>query len=433
MSKAGGLASHTFDAENKTNYPEKTCSKGTNCHVTSNQSQSLSNISLVSVEREWEESLHNQSNGFYKNASYFANSTSRTNSSCSKCHSPFNWDPKNESNIVAAADFKGIVCAICHDIHDMGDWINNTGKVYGWYNRDAIYSSGRYKANYTVMPNTTELCGNCHSNIRIGRDGPGWTSPTSPIKPHGWPAKDIFVGSWKESSSMNFECIDCHMYRNKTNATGGMLNDSDKITGHSFKVNATGLQNTTACSSCHVNGTSIDTIENVIAQIQADTKDKWNATNVTVQAAFVSYKAYTGEKNLSADKMAQAWWNLYNVQSDESWGVHDPVGVNKLLDDAATLANAVNATLGQGRVSTVNLTAGWNLVALNGTPSDTSALSVMYSVSSNITVVWGYNTSSVTKWELYDPLMPSSLNSLKKIVPGQGYWIYAKVNTVWTV
>ena len=72
-------------------------------------------------------------------------------------------------------------------------------------------------------------------------------------------------------------------------------------------------------------------------------------------------------------------------------------------------------------------------MALNGTPASTSPLTVMSSVSSNITVVWGYNTSSVTHWELYDPHMPSSLNSLKNIVPGQGYWIYAEVNTVWTV
>ena len=52
------------------------------------------------------------------------------------------------------------------------------------------------------------------------------------------------------------------------------------------------------------------------------------------------------------------------VYSDESWGVHDPVGTNTLLDEAASYAAASNASLGHALVSTVNLTAGWNLKAL---------------------------------------------------------------------
>ncbi len=444
MSKAGGLADHSFDAENQTNYPGKTCSKGTNCHVTSSQNLSASNLSIVPVKTEWEDSLHNESNGFFKNVSYFETKADRRNTSCQKCHSPSNWNPLNESDIIEAADFKGVTCDVCHNIHDMGDSITNSGgKKYSWYNRDAVpvlnTTTGnitRYKANYTLMANTTELCGNCHASVRIGRDGPGWVSATSttPIKTHGFPAKDIFVGSWKQSSMLNFECIDCHLYINKTNATGGIANDTEKITGHSFAVNESGLQNKPECYSCHVNGTKVDTIANVVAKIQADTHTKWNATNITVQNALTAVISYTGVNTSSRDKIAQAYWNLKLVESDASWGVHDPVGTTKLLDDAAALAIAANASLGQGLVSTVNLTGpGWNLKSLKGTPTDTSSVSVMSSVSSNITVVWGYNTSSVTKWELYDPHMPSTLNSLKNIVRGQGYWIYAEVNTVWTV
>jgi len=48
--------------------------------------------------------------------------------------------PLNESNIVAAADYKGITCGVCHNIHDMGDSINRSigNKSYSWYNRDAV-------------------------------------------------------------------------------------------------------------------------------------------------------------------------------------------------------------------------------------------------------------------------------------------------------
>lgn len=434
MSKVGGKADHSFDAYNATNYPESTCSKGTNCHVTSSENVTLSSLSIVPIETEWNASLHNdKENGYFKNETYFATST-RNNSSCSKCHSPTNWNPANESDVVAPEDFKGITCAVCHNIHDMGDSINKSGLKYSWYNRDsALNSRGEYDANYTLMANTTELCGNCHSNIRIDRSGPGWNgSSGNPTSPHGWPAKDIFVGSWKQSGMLNYECIDCHMYVNKTNATGYPLADDSKITGHSFAVNATGLQNTSKCSGCHVNGTDIDTIQVVINKIQADTIAKHTTINTTVYAALENYKSYTGIKSLSADKIAQAYWNVNLVKSDESWGVHDPIGTNKLLDDALVLAEASNNSLGMVSTSDVALLTGWNLVSLNTTPADTTPSSVMNEVKTKITVVWGFNATAKT-WELYDPVMPSALNTLKSMGQGKGYWIYATQDCTWTV
>ncbi len=438
MARAGNITAHSFDARDPDNYPQNTCSKGTECHVTSDQNQSLSDGSIVPVETEWSESLHNDK----VNGGFYNNGTAYQNASCSKCHSPFNWNPLNQSDTVNASEFKGIICTVCHNIHNMGDWINNTGKVYAWYNRDAIPVLNDtediidYQANYTEMPNTTELCGNCHDNLRLGRTGPGWASAasTTPISPHGFPAKDIFTGSWKQTSLLNFECVDCHMYIKKTDDTGAVLNDTEKITGHSLDVNETGLENTTRCSGCHVNGTSVGTIENVIDTIQASTNDKWNNTNTIVLSALANYQNYNGSKNVSRDKIAQAYWNLKEVSSDSSWGVHNPVKVNQLLDDASRLANESNASLGLTSeiVSRVQLKAGWNLVALNGTPAVTSAASVLASISSNITVVWGYNETSA-EWELYDPAMPSVLNTLKDIIPGKGYWINAVRDCEWTV
>ena len=453
---AGGGKNHSLNTEDVT----KSCSRGTECHVTSTQNLSLSNDSIVPVEAEWAASLHNdKDNGFYKNDSYFANQTGfvvsstgllgpgRNNSDCMKCHSPFEWNPA--SNISNVSDFKGITCAVCHNIHDMGESINRTGKVYSWFNRDAIYDGSRYIRNYTAMANTTELCGNCHSNDnpRIYKAGPGWngtdatnTSATVyPISSHGWPAKDLFIGSFKQKESgLNFECIDCHMYINKTNATGGIANDTEKITGHSFKVNETRLQNTTRCNGCHDgqdhNGITYDTIPDWITRVQNNTETKWNSTNSIVMGALTRYKEFSGVKNLSADKIARAYWNLRLVNSDESWGVHNPDKAITLLDEAVAFADASNASLGHALVSTVNLTAGWNLKALENASSDTSPVSVMSSVSSNITVVWGYNTSNpADPWELYDPAMPASLNDLTAIVSGEGYWIYALRDCVWTV
>jgi len=262
---------------------------------------------------------------------------------------------------------------------------------------------------------------------------PGWApGASSPNRTHGWPAKDIFVGSWKQSSMINFECIDCHMYTNKTDSNGTLVNDTNRIGGHSFKVNATGLQTKSDCKACHVNGTSVDEIQYVIAKIKTDTRAKHTTVNTTVYAALANYTAYTGLKTLSADKIAQAYWNVRLVASDESWGVHDPVGTNKLLDDALTLSAASDASLGLAATSNVDLVTGWNLVSLNGTPADTTPALVMNSVKDNITVVWGYNATGAV-WELYDPAMPTALNTLKSMVQGKGYWIYATQDDKWTV
>lgn len=391
----------------------QSCGGTTQCHTTSAQNLSKSSFSIVPIRNEWNQSLHNDkvNGGFYENGT----SDRERASSCSKCHSPVNWNPANGTSLVAADAFNGITCAVCHNIHDMGDWLKKTqakfgvAKPYAWYDRDAIVAATnaagvptRYKASYAMMANTTELCGNCHANIREGRSAPGYASATAttPITPHGFPAKDVFVGSWKQTSLLKFECKDCHMATKIKDSNGSVLPDSQKVKGHSFKVNETLLQNDTACSSCHVTGSKLGNLSATIEDIQTDTHTKWNATNTTVLSALKSVNAYTGEKNLSRNKIAQAYWNLRLVVSDESWGVHNPTKVDVLLDDASRLANEANASLGQKEiVSRVQLKAGWNLVSLNGTPAVTSAASVMDSVKNNITVVWGYNASKPVPWD----------------------------------
>lgn len=408
--------------------------------------------SMQPLINEWKGSAHNDKevgvnksrnyNGFYWNSTSGAPNSRQV--SCNKCHSPKDWNPAKDSdttNVPLTSAFNGITCGVCHNLHDMGDWLTKTeaafgaAKPYAWYNKDAILSGTRYKANYTMMESTTELCGNCHSNIRIGNEGPGWASATAsnPISPHGFPAKDLFVGSVKEAGLLKFECTSCHFAKMTRDENGTKLPVSQMVKGHSFKVNATILMNGTACSTCHVTGSTLGNLSTTIENIQAETHDKWNATNSSVMAALDKYKKYPGVKGSSADKIARAYWNLKLVSSDESWGVHNPAATKTLLDDAATLATASNDSLGLGLVSNVELKAGWNDVALKGTPKINSTISVMSSVSSNITIVWGYNTSKPTKWEFYDPTISNSLNSLKTIVPGQGYWIYATKDCTWTV
>ncbi|MDO8725997.1 MAG: ammonia-forming cytochrome c nitrite reductase subunit c552, partial [Candidatus Methanoperedens sp.] len=395
---SGDLKKHSFNVKDETDFPSRTCSRGTECHVTSDQNLNHSRFSVVPVVNEWKASAHNDKEvGINKsrnyNGYYWNNTAGVPNSrqvSCNKCHSPMDWNPvqdSNTANVPLTADFKGITCAVCHNIHDMGDWLKKTGKAYAWYNRDAIpveNATGaitRYKANYSMMANTTELCGNCHANIRLGNTGPGYgtpstRNPTGIISPHGFPAKDIFVGSWKQTN--DFECIDCHMARkitNPTNLTEMVLPDSQKVTGHSFKVNVPILQNETKCLGCHVVGD----ISTRIEVIMADTQTKWNATNITVMDAMAQINAFTGPKNLSRDLIARAYWNLRLVRSDESWGVHDPVKVSNLLNESSSLANDSLAALGseEGNLSITSFSPTTSTVIdVLGGPTRTFSITV---------------------------------------------------------
>ncbi|MGZ3949015.1 MAG: ammonia-forming cytochrome c nitrite reductase subunit c552, partial [Flavisolibacter sp.] len=351
------------------------CGGTTKCHIASSQNLNKSSFSIVPIVNEWNATPHNvkavgvggADNHFYGSFNETTGVASSRPNTCLKCKSPQDWDPANNdsvTNIPLTRDLHGIHCAVCHNFHDMGDWLNKTkaqfgeAKAYAWYNKDAIVEATNeagvptlYQANYTMMANTTELCGNCHANIREGRTGPGWANAnaTTPISPHGFPAKDMFVGSVKQTDPrFNFECKDCHMatkITDPTNLTEIVLPDNQKVTGHSFKVNVSLLQSDATCAGCHITGTEPGNLSATIEKIQAETREKWNATNITVMSALATINAFTGPKNLSRDKIAQAYWNLRLVSSDESWGVHNPVKVNNLLNDSSRLANEALSAL----------------------------------------------------------------------------------------
>jgi formate-dependent nitrite reductase cytochrome c552 subunit len=413
------------------------CGGTTKCHTTSAQNLSASSHSVIPNINEWKASAHNDMEvGVNKNpnSSYYRSingttgivTTASRMNSCDKCHSPFNWNPltdfnsngtQNTATVKLTPDnFKGIICAVCHNFHDMGDWLKKTNatfgesKAYAWYNKDAVVAATnattgaitRYKANYTMMPNTIELCGNCHSNIRIGNEGPGWNgSGGNPTGVHGFPAKDIFVGSVKQkmlnpATNATFECIDCHMATMIKDSNGSVLPDSQKVKGHSFKVNATILMGTN-CSNCHKTGNPFpySDLSTTIEKIQAETRDKWNATNITVQSALAQVKAHSGEKNVSRDLIAKAYWNLRLVSSDESWGVHNPDKTNELLDNATALSNEALTKLGQGG-RTITVSPSTATLAINGTQIfNATAMDQNGTPMSGIIIVWASNNTSV--------------------------------------
>ena len=413
---------------------------GTKCHGSSGES------SMQKRYEEWGAGAHNVKevgvggdyNHFYGviNETTGGSDKSR-NPSCNKCHDPLNYDSDMDAateNEPLNENFKGVTCTVCHPIHDMGNWFAATEAEFGVEKAYGLFTKvddGHWRGTYTMVEDTTELCGSCHASVRVG-DVMGWAEGTSnPKSAHGYPAADIFVGSWKQTGMLGFECISCHYATMSRDENGTSLPYDERIRGHSFKINTTLLQSDEDCNSCHIDGSALGNISTTIEDVQARTQVKYDVADAAVTAALAEVKAYEGESGMSRDKMAQAYWNFRLIGSDESMGVHNPAKTAQLLDDATRLAEEAVASLGIASepVSTVSLKIGWNLVSLKGTPSVTSAASVMNSVKSDISVVWSYNNGV---WELYDPAMPAVLNSLKTMVPGKGYWIYATVDAEWT-
>ena len=113
-------------------------------------------------------------------------------------------------------------------------------------------------------------------------------------------------------------------------------------------------------------------------------------------SALATIKAYNGEKNLSRDKIAQAYWNLRLVSSDESWGVHNPVKVNNLLNESSTLANDAIEALGSTATGKPNITSFSpttpTVIDVVGGPTRTFSITVNQAVN----VSWQINEAEVT-------------------------------------
>lgn len=425
---------------------------GSGCH-----GNTTTGSSMQKRYEEWGAGAHNVKevgvggayNHYYGENETVGGVNKSRNPSCNKCHDPLNYDASDDAateNEPLSENFKGVTCTVCHPLHDMRNFMDATNdtfgeeKAYGLFTKVAVASSHgtSYKGTYTMVEDTTELCGSCHASVRIGRDGPGWVEGASdPTTTHGYPAADLFVGSWKQTSPLTeFECTSCHYATMTKDENDDSLPYDERISGHSFKINTTLLQNNTECSGCHMEGSTLGNISTTIENVQARTNVNYEVANLSVTAALAEVKANEDDGNetgMSRELIAQAYWNFKLVGSDESMGVHNPSMVDELLDDAIRLSQEAIDSIGVASVpvSTVSLSVGWNLVALNGTPTVTSADSVMESVADNITIVWGYDTTS--GWEYYIPETGSPTDTLVSMVPGKGYWIYAEEACEWTV
>jgi hypothetical protein len=258
-------------------------------------------------------------------------------------------------------------CGVCHDAHANMD---NPPKQPNPQLRNPVYSLKNF--SYNTSASTTfaaqydpeiQVCGQCH-NMRGAR----WQDTSRP--PHNSPQYNLLIGQgaydlgngtiMAHGSDIQTQCVYCH---------SASLPPSPQFTqyttnyyGHLFQVSFDG------CALCHITSrAALNAMTNTQAEIKGDIAnvkallDQW-ATNKAPTALQAKYGPlaweYTAPGELSnpagstnlvgpttpeqtqvPDAIKQARLNLYLVQHDGSFGVHNGPYARYLLSVATSNVN----------------------------------------------------------------------------------------------
>jgi hypothetical protein len=296
---------------------------------------------------EWETSGHAQlpTNIVNLNAAGEINS-------CGRCHSgSVRWNLL-ETNAPPAGDADvAIVCISCHDPHQTNAYPAQLRNPLASTNDYFISTKGAFLTQYDP---TINVCAQCHNHA-----GASWTN--NACEPHHSPQYNMLLGTVGELESglapnqpgshallITNQCVGCHMQTKPFVSAAQPAN-----TGHSFEVYQYGL-----CANCHV---STNTAAELVTFVTGDVSnqvqdiksllDNWAASKAPASLAKYGTLAweYTAPGGLSSggpgpdateqsqipENIRKARFNLYLVQNDGSFGVHNPNYAIALLQTAA--------------------------------------------------------------------------------------------------
>ena len=270
---------------------------------------------------------------------------------------PSKFAPELPTTVEAANT--GITCTACHDVHGKTD---NPGQL-----RYPVHSEMPY--NYTTSKNfaanfnpQVQVCAQCH-NAR----GASWTGTSRP--PHHSPQYNVLIGDSgfvgdatdvPQSAHMKIEnqCAQCHTHAHEADP---ITDENPNFTGHDFRPTMQG------CAPCHdeIGGALItevvqDNVKKQIAEIKG-LLDEWGATKAS-EALRQKYGSLAWEfQNIGQlsqrtdevprgpsgdeqkevpDRIKQARHNLYLIEHDGSYGVHNGNYARFLLKVARDLVTA---------------------------------------------------------------------------------------------
>lgn len=322
---------------------------------------------------EWQESMHSRVDPEVA-SSMLAQGEARMQA-CGACHSGAvrmsmleHWKAtQSNPNAVLKlptredAAYFGVTCGVCHNAHEdtLASQLRNP--TYSTNNFSySTSSSTSFAAQYNP---DVQMCGQCH-NMRGAR----WQDTSRP--PHHSPQYNLLVGQGgydlgqpkigSHGLRIAKQCTECHTHSHEVSNPD---EENPNYTGHTFEPTLSG------CVECHA---SEELAAGLIKVEQQRTKaliaevkgllDQWGLTK-SAPALQAKYGAlaweYTNEGQLSnptgdpkvsgpssaeqseiPDAIKQARMNLYLVEHDASYGVHNGTYTRWLLSVAKNNVNA---------------------------------------------------------------------------------------------
>jgi nitrate/TMAO reductase-like tetraheme cytochrome c subunit len=277
------------------------------------------------VTRHWEKSQHAMGNTYLRNSA-----------SCAGCHTSQGFREiilTGEDNTAATiANPNPPNCYTCHNVHgeyNINDWaLATTAPVTLRITGDAIDLG---KGN---------LCANCHQPRQPGPmpevDGADVTITNFRFGPHYGAQAVIASGKggfeigtgYTNSAHVNMvenSCVTCHLVENAgENAGGHMMNLS-----YGDPENPSVL--TTACTACHTNP---ETLETLMTNVKTELADLLAELNAKLKEKGIMNEANYAVEGTWPANYAGALINHNLVKYDHSNGVHNYPYAKKLLENS---------------------------------------------------------------------------------------------------
>ncbi len=200
-------------------------------------------------------------------------------------------------------EWPGVGCTACHDPHDPA--------------KASYFNSSTFA--YEVMTNSSQLCGQCHGNLRFPDTDHLSYNILKGTGGRGVPDQQLMP---------EVSCTDCHMHPSGVDGS-----QSTMFGGHSWAISvpeANG-QSTVSCVLCHTESRPEDA--NLIID---GWKSEFQSLDATVSANVAKVAtALQGNQNPSFQAaLADAQFNLAYAESDESGGFHNHPYLMALLQAA---------------------------------------------------------------------------------------------------
>ncbi len=203
-----------------------------------------------------------------------------------------------------------MACDVCHNPHKPNE---------------LTYFNSKTKT-YEPMSSTTQLCGQCHGNLRF---------PDTDHLTYNIEQGTGGIGVPDQITMPGATCVGCHMYKTDVDGTNSLM-----FKGHSWSPFIKEPDGTlvSSCKTCHP-----DMLPEGARALVDVWKDEFNKLDLSAQAkvSVADSVLQSSTDTMKTRLLAEAHHNLEYAESDESGGFHNHRYLVALLNDAASKANFV--------------------------------------------------------------------------------------------